>query len=204
MIDALLGSMSCIKFRSEQLQHKIDREQLAWKLIREYKGAYTVKNLNRIFDIVDKTARNKRWFGPLLADPNRNNIFSHSIELINKWIDVLLFSGKQPIQMLNTCISEIHISGANKGLATLLLYLSDPSLYNIWLPSIERGLVELGEIKRFRGNDYSTYYQCFNNAAINIRNRYGLQPQEVDWALSFIPAYIKDDGIAKSHPVIIS
>ena len=199
MIKVLLSSISCEKFRSAQLQHKIEREQLAWKLIQEYKGKYDVQILNRIFEIVDKTTRNKRWFGPLLSELNTNNIFSHPMELMNKWINELLFSGHSPKQSLNICINDIRIGGANKGLATLFLYLSSPLLYNIWLPSTEKGLELLGKISKFKGSNYGSYYIYFNDAAINVRNEYGLRPQEVDWALSFIPAYIKDRSVKERY-----
>lgn len=192
IIDVLLASISCNKFRAEHLQHKINREQLAWKLIEENKTKYTKEILNKIFDIVDTDTRNTRWFGQLLAVPNRNQIFSHSMEIINRWIEELLFTGRLPTQTLNMCLNDIGISGASKGLATLFLYLSNPSEYNIWLPRTEEGLVILGEVVKFKGMDYSSYYMLFNEAAISLRNRYGLKPQEMDWVLSFIPSYIKN------------
>lgn len=190
LINKLLDNNSCKKFRSEELSFKIDRELKAWRLIQEYRGRYTQDNLTKIFNTVNKDTHNKNWFGHLLATPNLNLIFSHPVELINKWIEILLFEQPGPVTSMNKCINDIKIKGARNGLISLLFYLSNPVKYNVWLPSTENAIVILGMIDCFHGNDYSSYYVNFNEAVILIRDKFKLLPQEVDWLLSFIPSYI--------------
>lgn len=199
LIVKLLKSPSGEKFRTIELHHKIEREQNAWKLIQENKGSYCKEMLNEFFDMVDKDTHNRRWFGSLLAAPNRNLILNNSPEQFSRWIEVLLFSDLEPSRSLNICINDIGIKGARNGLATLMLYLSNPKKYNIWLPAIEQGVVILGLISKFNGSDYGSYYRSFNEAVIQIRDENKLLPQEVDWLLSYIPSYIagKEDWYYK-------
>jgi len=185
LIEGLRQSQVYKEFRSKYLQHKIDREKAAWQVLNENRGQYTMQILNHIFDTVDQKQQNKKhWFGSLLAAPNRNLIFGSEISLINHWIDQLLFSGQEAEISLNTCLKKYKIKGASKGLATLLLYLSNPDLYNIWVNSTQNGLSFLGRIGDLKGQDWGENYTKFNNAAIEFRKKLELLPQEVDWVLS--------------------
>jgi hypothetical protein len=197
IVEHILTTKPYHDFRARLLEHKIKREKIGWDLIQENRNKYTRDNLNKIFDIVDLDPRNLRWFGSLIAMPNRNHIFNNSIENINRWIEELLFTGRQPVQALNICMNDIGIIGASRGLATLLLYLSNPKEYNVWLPRTERGLVIIGEAVRFKGTDYGSYYKIFNQGAIRVRNKYKLLPQEMDWILSFVPSH--GSQIAKAN-----
>ena len=148
LLKILKNSDACKKFKLLQLPHKINREQQAWNFICEHRGKYSEDILSRIFDILDTPAKTdidkkvRPWFGQTLNKPNRNNIFKHSMNHINDWIETLLFSNISPDKALNICLHDnIKITGANKGIITILLYLSSPSQYNIWLNKTEKGLV---------------------------------------------------------------
>jgi MoxR-like ATPase len=181
------------EFRSKFLQQKIDREKAAWQLLNKNRGRYTEQILKRIFDTVDQNQQNKkRWFGPLLAAPNRKRIFETKMKLINEWIDQLLFSGQDAEISLDACLKGSNkINGASNGLATLLLYLSNPDRYNIWVDKTAKGLLLLGRIGALKGKDYGKNYTKFNNAAIEFRNKLEILPQEVDWALSNLVCHPK-------------
>ncbi|MGA3284897.1 MAG: hypothetical protein ABSD57_10630 [Verrucomicrobiota bacterium] len=195
LIEEILRGKAYEEFRNEHLQRKIEREKRAWKLLEEHKGHYTLEILNRVFDTVDLYENNKRWFGQMLATPNRNWIFESGMPLINEWLNDLLFSGKEAKDALNTCLKKMKIKGASKGLATLLLYLSDPSKHNIWVNRTEEGLAILGRIGELKGGDWGGNYTQFNNATAEFRIAYKIQPQEIDWILNFIARFVEsDDG----------
>jgi hypothetical protein len=75
LIEELLKSKVYKEFTQKWLQPKIERERRAWKLLVQHRGKYTYDILNDIFDTVDLYEGGKRWFGALLAAPNRNLIF---------------------------------------------------------------------------------------------------------------------------------
>lgn len=73
-----------------------------------------------------------------------------------------------------------------------MLYLSDPSQYTIWLNSTQQGLYTLNRIPDIKGEtDWGKNYHIFNSAAIVFRDKYGFDPHELDWVLSFISAYVE-------------
>ena len=193
LIEGFRQSQLYNEFRSKFLQHKIDREKAAWQMLNENRGQYTKQILNHIFDTVDQNQQNKiRWFGSLLAAPNRNRIFGTEISLINKWIDQLLFSGQEAEISLNACLKGSNkINGASNGLATLLLYLSNPDRYNIWVKKTAKGLFLLKRIGVLKGQDWGENYTKFNNAAIEFRNKLEILPQEVDWVLCNLVCHVK-------------
>lgn len=191
LIGEVKESKAYKRFRAKESQPKIERERRAWQLLQEYRGRYTKDALIQIFDTVDLYEGGKRWFGALLATPNRNLIFESEPAIITQWLEELLFSNKGAEIALNTCLRKLKIRGASKGLATLLLYLSGPANYNIWVNATQDGLAVLGRIAELKGNDWGEKYAHFNQAARDFRVQYGLQPHEVDWFLAFVSSYVE-------------
>jgi hypothetical protein len=108
LIEALLRSGAYQNFKGKFLEQKIHREHMAWALLEENRGRYSEEVLNRIFDTADLYEANKRWFGQLLARPNRNLIFESSSAYINEWIEELVFSGRDLKTVLNTCLTILR------------------------------------------------------------------------------------------------
>jgi hypothetical protein len=180
-------------FQSRDLQPKKAREKAAWNLLRTNRGNYTQQLLNQIFDTVDRDpyAPNQRWFGQLLAKPNRNLIFCSTSASISGWIEHLLFSN-DALEKRLAVAEESRPKGASKGVATLLLYLQNTEEYNVWLPTTHRSLELLGRIQGLEESNWSRNYPVFNAAAVSFRNRHKFEPQEVDWALWMIDLIVRD------------
>lgn len=181
-------------FLSVSLRNKIDREQKAWQLLLASRGQYTAELLNSIFDIVDLEGSKTRWFGSLLATPNKNLIFASSIEQITEWIEILCFSKKPVEHVLDECLGDRKIKGASKGLATLLLYLSDPERYAIWVNATYEGLSTLGRLKEKKNSKWGAKYVEFNDNANKFAKEYEIKTRELDWFLSVIGRYVASDG----------
>jgi hypothetical protein len=193
LMEVLRHSPAYQEFKDKHLRPKIDREKRAWKLVQEHREHFTSDALNQIFDAVDTYESTKRWFGALLAAPNRNLIFASEPEIINQWFEELLFSNHEPQFALNICLKKLKIKGASKGLATLLLYLSAPDKYGIWTNTTQEGLSVLNRISELKGSDWGENYAEFNKAATEFRTRHALQPQELDWVLTFIASYVESE-----------
>lgn len=190
LIEELLKSKVYKEFTQKWLQPKIERERRAWKLLVQHRGKYTYDILNDIFDTVDLYEGGKRWFGALLAAPNRNLIFEAELKAINQWFEELLFSDSDPKTALDTCLGKNKIKGASKGLATVLLYLSNPEKHNIWVNATHQGLYILNRVGDLKGKDWGENYMFFNKASMEFRRTYALPPQVVDWVLSFLSSYV--------------
>lgn len=204
LIEELLQSAPYKEFKLKQLQLKVDREKQAWRLLQQNRTRLSKDVLNQVFDKVDYYEPNKRWFGALLATPNRNLIFASDPRLINQWFTTLLSQPIDPATALNTCLKKLKIKGASKGLATLILYLSSPNLYNIWVNATQEGLTILNRLPDLRSGDWGENYIRFNKAAVDFREKYSFQPQEIDWILSFVSSYVEsqDDHFQVSEDIL--
>jgi MoxR-like ATPase len=194
LVEGIKQSQVYEEFTTKYLGHKLEREKETWRLLTEHRGRYTKQILGRMFDTVDLAPDNTRWFGLLLLGQNRKLILDSEPSLINRWFEELLFSGQEPSVSLNACMKQLKIQGASNGLATLSLYLSNPNKWTIWLPATERGLVILGRIERFKGQDWGRYYTTkFNVQAMDFWLKHGLKPQETDWFLNHISSCVKSE-----------
>src|SRR4030042_2509430 len=172
LLDEIRHSDLYSDFLSVHLKHKIDREQKAWKLLLANRGQYTAELLNSVFDTVDLEGSKTRWFGSLLATPNKNLIFASPIEQITEWIEILCFSKKPVDHILDECLGDRKIKGASKGLATLLLYLSNPERYTIWVNATYEGLSNLGRLKGKKNSKWGARYGEFNDNANEFAKKY--------------------------------
>jgi hypothetical protein len=194
LIDEIRHSDLYNDFLNVYLKHKIEREQKAWQLLQANRGQYTKELLNSVFDIVDLEGSKTRWFGSLLAMPNKNLIFASPIEQITEWIEILCFSREPVEHILDKCLGNLKIKGASKGLATLLLYLSDPERYKIWVNATYEGLSTLGRLKETKNSKWGARYVEFNDNANEFAKEYGIKARELDWFLSFMGRYVASDG----------
>lgn len=193
LIHGLLKSESYQGFCANSLAPKIERERRARELLEPNRGGYSKDILDSVFDTADLESSGKRWFGSLLAAPNRNLMLENGVGPLIKWVNEIVFSGHTFQDSLNACSGPLKVKGAGKGLATLLLYLVDPLAYNVCVPATEKGLEILNRMPERRSKKWGAYYAQFNEAAIEFRDQYGLLPQEVDWVLWLIGDNVERD-----------
>lgn len=195
LIEKLKKSDPYSNFLNARLKPKTDRELKAWKLLQENRGHYSRETLNKVFDIVDIEGEKTRWFGSLLATPNKNLIFESKIEQISEWIELICFSGQAPDHILEKCLGDMKIKGASKGLATLLLYLTAPEKYAIWVNKTYDGLLSMGRMINMKSTDWGKKYIAFNENAQHFRSDYKIDARALDWLLSFAASYVTFDGL---------
>jgi hypothetical protein len=194
LVDLIKASKAYSRFSEKFLNAKAEAEDKAWKLLVESRGDLSNEVLQRFFDTVDLSADNTPWFGDLLGTPNRNLILESPIEKRNEWFEHLLFSGGDYGERVAICLTTLKIKGISKGLTTLILYLSDPENYSIWLPIIERGLNLLGRTREMTKENVGEAYRSFNSSVIDFRATYQFLPQELDWVLSLIARAVTREG----------
>jgi len=114
---------------------------------------------------------------------NKKNIIGHS-DAFNEWSSRLWNApDMQVFNWLDRFWREKGVLGGGAGLPTMILYLRDPSIYNVWLPFTAKGLKNLTGINIGMGRKADNYIKY--NEAVNylIRSPLHLKPQEIDFIL---------------------
>lgn len=203
LIEKFLKSDLYKHFKEYHLSQKIEREKKAWDLIESNKGNIRRKIIEEFIEIVDshinpEGEKKSGWFGLMLMGNNRKKILSVSDEALNEWITTLLFSDLEYEVELEKCMNELKIPGASYGFASLLLYLSNPERFNVFISSLA-----ISAFKLIFDKDLKAYkkgierYNAFNKYAIELRDQYNLMPQEMDWFFNNINHfYENNEGIS--------
>lgn len=84
-------------------------------------------------------------------------------------------------RLLDDYREQKALHNAGLPLPTLILYLRDPSRYNIWLPALVRGLKRLSGF--VKSSKTAAAYWSYNDAVNEVKKHYSLKPQEVDYIL---------------------
>lgn len=106
-----------------------------------------------------------------------------SLDLCNYWILRLWKTKNDPLSDLSEFWEKKPVPGSGVGLPTMILYLKDPTEYNIWLPFLNDAC------NLFAGHKLSSKrnienYLLYNNTVINeLRKPFNLEPQEIDYIL---------------------
>ena len=193
LIAAIKESERYRHFFASRLQAKVEREEKAWVLLRTNMGHYTKDLIDKFFYIVDYEEGVGWWFGKMLAS-NKKKILEVPIETLSAWFEYICFSGRPLREIIDKSLVEDHINGAGQGLVTLLLYLTDPSKYSIWLKNTtHEGLFIIRRIDEVRKDEWGTQYVAFNNKALEFTRNYGFGHRETDFILWFIRTYVTYD-----------
>jgi hypothetical protein len=115
-----------------------------------------------------------------------NNMkFIDTLNESNKWIALLWQSAADMLNVLNEFWEKGQIEGAGTSFPTVIMYLKDREIYNVWLPGLTKGLNRAIPIDRkVKMTKRLENYQKFNSAVNEfLRHKYHLKPQEVDYIL---------------------
>jgi hypothetical protein len=194
LIDEIKAVEQYKYFTRNRLKPKIEREEKAWELIKHNRSNYTTDLIDRILYIVDHEEGFGWWFGKMIAS-NKKKVLEAPIEKLSKWIEYICFSGKPVSEIVDISLGEFHIMNAHRGLVTLLLYLSDPSKFAIWVKTTHEGLFTLQRVRKTKRGRWGTQYVEFNDKALEFSSEYGFGYREIDWVLWFIKNYVSYDGL---------
>ena len=122
-------------------------------------------------------------FSRAFTGANAKNIIEH-LDFFNDWSARIWKEPESSLEgLLDLFWKTRPIPGAGTSLPTLLLYLRDPLRYNIWLPYTAQGLERLTGFVTGLERSGANYFRYNNLVNEEVRKKYDLQPQEIDFIL---------------------
>ncbi|MBW7992272.1 MAG: DUF91 domain-containing protein [Planctomycetes bacterium] len=167
------------------LDRKIHREVKAKELIMGSLGKMTHEQFEDFFDLVDDDPTGP-WFGPTLNVPNRALIRACPIDQLNELVVNLVST--QSMKSLGEWRKK-GFKGLSYGVASLILYIYEPTTYYVWLKKNHKGLQVLGRISfsypsnAIAPESMDSLYSQFNASVISWRDELSIHERSVDWVL---------------------
>lgn len=166
----------------ERISVRVEAEGEAKDLLEANLGHFDEDILRRFFELLNTDyyggKRRRNRFSPAFVGGYANRIVEQ-IDLFNEWIPRLWNTGREELsELLDEFWNTKPIAYAGTILPTTILYLSNQEKYNIWIGKMVEGLEAInGNLPS--GQDAETYFE-YNKKVIEIREKYNLQPQELD------------------------
>jgi hypothetical protein len=185
--DALVASSIKAWVTPERIAERLKGEADARALLERSAGRMSEEEARELFKHIGRDLSNGKTvhnrFFPALSGHLVNQMTADMV-LLNQWISTFwTISDEELNGALDRFWSTSAVAGAGQSLPTAILYIREPSRYNILMPAIAEGLQRASfyaPSKRKTAIDY----RWFNDAAIGLRNRFGLAPQAVDIVLA--------------------
>lgn len=183
-----------------RISKRVENEKAARDIIVNNLGRLTADQLALFFekidtDYVDGKLKQGR-FGVTFLGNNRKLICENIVEA-NKWIKDLWTSQPEDcFSIVDKFMKEHPIKGAKYGFPSLILYIRDPQLFNIWIYVMWSGMEKVtGE--SFAG-DSGADYEKLNTAINKFRDLHNLPPQSLDIVLTVIDMQKNGSAVGKS------
>jgi len=167
---------------SERLAARKAAEKEARELIATNLGHLSQPQLLNLFKLADRDfsdGQNKEnRFGVTFLGSNSKQICAQP-EKVNQWIKELWEATEiSAYSLVDQFIKEKPIKGAGSSFPSLILYLRDPAVFNIWIKALIAGIEIANDGTLI--NDYKSY----NSAVNEFKTSYQLEPQSLDIVLT--------------------
>jgi hypothetical protein len=163
-------------------------EEEARALIVSNLGVLTKEQLAQCFQCADRDFWNSEpkqgRFGLTIRGANGKSI-CEQIDKANEWIKSFwTVPISDSFDLIAKFLSEKPILRAGHGFPTLILYLRDPQLFNVWINAMISGISQMksGPIAATFNKDYEKY----NDAVNKFRDEFKIEPQMLDIVLTRI------------------
>jgi 5-methylcytosine-specific restriction protein B len=167
---------------AKRISVRKEAETKARNLLNSKAGGFVENDLREFFKLINKDywkdkVQNNR-FQMAYVGKNVNELVKQ-LGIVNEWIVRLWEASESEIEKLfDRFYSQNPIKNAGTAFPSVILYLRDPSKYNLCFKKMEQGLSNLTGFSQY---GYSgDYYLAYNNKLNEFKTKYGLQPQEID------------------------
>jgi hypothetical protein len=168
-----------------------EAEDKAKKLIIDKIGLFNKSDLKNLIELLNleqtpkSILENKFRDNPTYTRFDRSfngmnkNLIINSIENFNLWLSYLWESKSIEEDVIKSLRSR-KVLGAGFGLPSMITYIKNPNKYFYYIEPLGLALVKFLRIDDLNKYDYSRYNSLIN---INLKERYKLLPQEIDYIL---------------------
>ncbi len=150
-------------------------------------GKFQESDLNEFFSLINKDYHKGKAIHSrfsLAYIGNNAKQLVNQLDTVNEWIDQLWNTSETDLKDLLDKFYKDKIKYAGDAFPSLILYLRNPSKFNLCFPRMVKGLSTLQD---FSNRSYSgDFYFEYNESANEFKKKYGLKPQELDVILSLM------------------
>jgi len=166
----------------ERIKKRKDSESGARKLLSTMAGKFQEDELREFLRLINQDYwRGKVYqtrFGMAYSGYNTERLVEQ-LELVNDWVYQIWNVSKAEIRnLLDKFYAEKPIKNAGTAFPSVILYLRDPSKFNLCFKKMEQGLIRLTGFKE-RGYSGDFYFK-YNSKVNELKEKYKLSPQELD------------------------
>lgn len=188
-LDTRIKAIKAITHDPRFIAARVKAENVARTLLENKAGKFTETDIELFCKLCNNefVPKNGEWrkqetntrFGLSFKGQNVN-LIKNCLDSFNQGVNAL-WNNSTWGPVLNKFWND-DVKGAGTGMPTMILYLKDPSLFNIWNKNLEVISNELWEIPHStnRWQNYSSFNNVINE---NLRKRYSLLPYEIDYVI---------------------
>jgi len=183
----------------ERLEIRKESETKAKNLLTSKIGKFDEKDLREFFSHMNHDFWNGKHksnrFGLAYIGSNLNAL-ANQINIVNEWMENLWETDEKDLkELVDEFYATKPIKNAGTAFPSVILYLRNPSIYNLCFKKMVR---TLSEHTQFSESRYSgEFYFQYNDVVNKLKNNFSLLPQELDIILTAtttdtLPYTIKD------------
>jgi 5-methylcytosine-specific restriction enzyme B len=166
---------------SERIKYRKESEEELKKLLDEKSCQLTPEEWGDFFKIINRDLwggkKTSGRFGQSFVGQNKKLMLG-DVDNLNKWTNEIWTCDEENIETVLNEFWKDSVAGAGIGFPTMILYLRDTGLYNIWLPRMLEGLQRINKTPISGWNSES--YFAYNSAIVQFRTDNKLAPQTLD------------------------
>ncbi len=166
----------------ERIKKRQDSESEARKLLSTMAGKFQEDELREFLRLINqdywKGKNYQTRFSMAYSGYNTKRLVEQ-LEFVNDWMYRIWNVPEAEIRnLLDSFYTEKPIKNAGTAFPSVILYLRDPSKFNLCFKKMEQGLIRL---TGFKERGYSgSFYLKYNSKVNELKEKYKLSPQEVD------------------------
>ncbi len=166
----------------KRIKKRQDSESEVRKLLSTMAGKFQEDDLREFLRLINQDySKGKNYqarFSMAYSGYNTKRLVEQ-LELVNDWMYQIWNVDETGIRsLLDKFYTETPIKNAGTAFPSLILYLRDPSKFNLCFKKMEQGLIRL---TGFKERGYSgSFYLKYNSKVNELKERYKLSPQELD------------------------
>jgi hypothetical protein len=170
----------------ERLEVRVKAEEEARDLLQHKSGKLDSDDLVKFFEVINQDF----WKGKLTHNRFGLAYVGHNVKVllsqlseVNEWISKLWKTSEDELAaLLDKFYEEKPLKNAGSAFPSLILYLRNAASFNLHFKRMEEGLSILTGFEK-KGYSAESYFM-YNSTVNELREKYGILPQEVDIILT--------------------